>query len=234
MFALVQNGEVVQRIETPRVIQIGNILHTPGIFGTVAGRQAGILPLEEVRPPFDPATQYLAGPEYQVGPDKVTAAYSAADHPLAMAKDMAWQAVKAWREARKDDPFQFAGRWYQGDRESVRLINGAVLMALAAKASGAPFAIGWGAANDAVVELDADGMIGLGVAKGQGIAACWAGADAAWVAISAATTAQACRDAVAAFKAAFKAVVLVADPQRWQDWQANPPDPNTTYINLTA
>ena len=60
------------------------------------------------------------------------------------------------------------------DQASRDLISGSALMATIAKAGGSPFAVTWRLQDNSYVTLDADGMIGMGVAVGAHVSACYA------------------------------------------------------------
>jgi len=83
---------------------------------------------------------------------------------LQAAKERAWTAVKAARSVAEEGNFVFEGGSYQADK--VR-INGAVQLAVLAKAGGVPFSETWTLADNTTRELDADQVITLGLALGQ-------------------------------------------------------------------
>jgi hypothetical protein len=81
-----------------------------------------------------------------------------------------WEAVKALRAEKlllAPTPFGVA----QADTESKENISGLVQMATIAKAAAAPFSEVFTMADNSEVEMDADQMIGFGVAVGQHISA---------------------------------------------------------------
>jgi hypothetical protein len=83
---------------------------------------------------------------------------------LQAARERAWAAVKAARAVAEEGNFVFDGGSYQADK--VR-INGAVQLAVLAKASGSPFSEMWTLTDNTTRELDADQVIALGIALGQ-------------------------------------------------------------------
>lgn len=100
-----------------------------------------------------------------------------------------WAKVKADRDARIFGGVDVAGVGeIQTDADSKIKILGAVQMAQIALTASQPFAIKWTRTDNVDVDLDAAGMIGLGLAVGQYEAACFANGQALRAAINAATT----------------------------------------------
>lgn len=89
------------------------------------------------------------------------------------------QAVKRKRDAVEQQGVTLAGvGTFDTDTESQRKVNGAVTMALIAMQYSQPFEIVWRLADDTTATLDAAGIIGVGVAVGQHVAACQANKNA--------------------------------------------------------
>lgn len=238
-FALVKDGKFSNEIPPNLMVTgaDGIAVAWSVILAEDATKRAkrGVYPIVETKPEADKLVGFLSGPAYQFDGLAVQKVWSVTPHQFGDAgtqtwvRDAAWAEVKAWREARKFDPFQHAGSWFDGDLESQRLVNGAVTMALAAVATNTPYANEWGAADDTKLVVDAAGMIALGMSVGQKTHALWSDADAAWTAIGAATSGQACRNVVNAFKAAHPETILVR--------RGNPAPaagPFKVIINLTA
>lgn len=105
-----------------------------------------------------------------------------------------WSAVKQLRDVKADKaptPFGIV----DSDDSSKIKITGLVSMAMLAKGAGAAFSEEFTMADNSVVTMDADMVIGLGVAVGQHISAVYARARALREDIDAATT-QAELDAI--------------------------------------
>lgn len=107
---------------------------------------------------------------------------------LNQAKEIAWERIKQSRSTAETKPFTFNGQLYDANIEK---IGGAVQMALIAQVAGAPFSIDWTLADNTVVVLNAQQMIGVGVSLGQSIAAIYDTARSLRTTINNATTAQA-------------------------------------------
>ncbi len=90
---------------------------------------------------------------------------------LEVAKARAWIAVKAKRAALEEGNFTYEGGSYQADK--VR-INGAVQLAALAKTSGGVFSETWTLTDNTTRQLDADQLIGLGLALGQFVSGLYA------------------------------------------------------------
>ena len=67
----------------------------------------------------------------------------------------------------------FAGKIIESDDNSRLLVAGSVSMAQLSKLAGQPFAIRWRTKDNSYLDLDADGMIGLGVSLGRFVGACY-------------------------------------------------------------
>lgn len=104
---------------------------------------------------------------------------------LEAAKERAWADVKAARSVAEAGTVVFDGGGYQAD---IVRINGAVQLAVLAKASGAPFSETWTLTDNTTRELDADQVIGLGMALGQYVSNVFATGRALREQINAATT----------------------------------------------
>jgi hypothetical protein len=83
---------------------------------------------------------------------------------LDAAKGRAWNRIKLARSAAEDKDVIYDGGAYQADKER---ISGATQLAWMAKQGGKPYSITWTLTDNTTRTLDADGMIGLGVALGQ-------------------------------------------------------------------
>jgi len=59
--------------------------------------------------------------------------------------------------------FPYLGKQIDSDRDSVMAITGAAVAALAAKAASLPYAVVWTCADDSLLPLDADGVLGMAV-----------------------------------------------------------------------
>ena len=59
--------------------------------------------------------------------------------------------------------FVYLGKLIDSDRDSVMAITGAAVAALAAKAASLPYAVIWTCADDSLLPLDADGVLGMAV-----------------------------------------------------------------------
>lgn len=87
--------------------------------------------------------------------------------PLQLAQQAKWDAVKAERDRLETAGFPYLGKWIDSDARSVQRITGAVQSAQAALAAGAPFEIGWTCADNSVIELDGQQMLGMTVALAE-------------------------------------------------------------------
>ena len=88
--------------------------------------------------------------------------------PLSVCQERKWELVKMYRTANQslaDTPWGVA----QSDEESRGLLNGLVTMATLAKMTGQPFLKTWTMMDNTDVDLDADAMIGFGMAVGNHI-----------------------------------------------------------------
>lgn len=83
---------------------------------------------------------------------------------LELAQAAKWSQVKAERDRLETSGFPYLGKWIDSDARSVQRITGAVQAAQAALAAGAAFEIGWTCADDSVLKLDAQQMLGMTVA----------------------------------------------------------------------
>lgn len=113
-----------------------------------------------------------------------------ADHAdtIDSARGRAWIAVKAARAAAESGNFTYDGGEYQ---INVGQVNGGVTMAMLAKSAGQPYSVTWTLADNTRRDLDADGMIALGVTMGQHIDAIYATGRQLRDQIDAATTIEA-------------------------------------------
>lgn len=106
---------------------------------------------------------------------------------LPEAKAIAWERIKLSRTAAEEKAFTFNAQLYDANIEK---IGGAVQMALIAQVASAPFTIDWTLADNSVVTLNAQQMIGVGVALGRHIAAIYDTARALRETIDSATSKQ--------------------------------------------
>lgn len=110
--------------------------------------------------PFDPACEVVDG------------AWSL---PLAVQQARLWERTKELRVERKAAGVTVAGAGQvQTDDVSAQNITGLVVMAQVAVANNMPFSEPFTMADNSVVDFDAPGMIAMGVAVGQYVAAVYA------------------------------------------------------------
>lgn len=83
---------------------------------------------------------------------------------LQVAQAAKWEEIKAERDQLETAGFPYLGKWIDSDARSVQRITGAVQAAQAALAAGTPFEIGWTSADNSVLQLDAEQMMGMTVA----------------------------------------------------------------------
>lgn len=107
---------------------------------------------------------------------------------LALAKTLAWAAVKTRRDRCASGGCDTAFGRVDSDERSRILIAGAVQMAQIALAAGEPYQVDWVMADNQSVTHDARAMIALALAVGQHIVACWTRAQALRAEIDAAET----------------------------------------------
>jgi hypothetical protein len=105
-------------------------------------------------------------------------------------REARWIQIKAARDAAQFGGFELNGNRFDTDADSQRLITGSVVLAQVALAQSLPFSITWTLEDNSTATLDAEGMIGVGVALGVHIEACYAAGRAAREAIEAAETAE--------------------------------------------
>lgn len=100
--------------------------------------------------------------------------------PLNQVKTNALDQVQDWKTKEQDDTFTFnvdgTDHVFQNDPRSRQFISGAVLQvtlgnvqALMANTAPPPFSMGWTVANNEMVTLDGDEMIGLGLASANNV-----------------------------------------------------------------
>lgn len=116
------------------------------------------------------------------------------DPSLSVARETAWEQVKAARAAAELSPFEFDGGLYDADTPR---ISGAALNALMAQLAGVPFSIDWTLADNTVRTLDGGQMQALGVALAQHVGTAFAIARAKRDAIAAAQSPAAAYEAAA-------------------------------------
>lgn len=84
--------------------------------------------------------------------------------PLERQQSIKWAEIKGERDRRETGGFSYLGKVIDSDSRSVQRIALAVQSAQAAIAGGVAFAISWTCADDSVLELDAQQMLGMTVA----------------------------------------------------------------------
>ncbi|MTW11439.1 DUF4376 domain-containing protein [Pseudoduganella eburnea] len=107
---------------------------------------------------------------------------------LQAAKDRAWSAIKAARAVAEQGNFTYDGGSYQAD---ITRINGAVQLAVLAKANNVAHTETWTLTDNSTRQLDADQLIALGLALGQFISGVYAIGRALRVQINQAETIEA-------------------------------------------
>lgn len=90
---------------------------------------------------------------------------------LQEAKKRTWSAIKAARAVAVQGNFMYDGGSYQAD---MARINGAVQLAVLAKASGEAYSETWTLTDNTTRQLDADQVVALGVALGQFVSGVYA------------------------------------------------------------
>jgi hypothetical protein len=86
---------------------------------------------------------------------------------LADLKADKWGQIKAARAAEEFGGFTLNGQVFDSDAISQSRIQGAVLLATLATSAGLPYSITWTLADNTTVDLDAQGMMAVGIALGQ-------------------------------------------------------------------
>lgn len=81
-------------------------------------------------------------------------------------KEKTWERIKVARDAAEYGGFTFNGVMFDSDPTSRARINGAVTLAMLAQTMGQPYSEDWIAADNSAMPLDAQGVIGLGIALG--------------------------------------------------------------------
>jgi hypothetical protein len=104
---------------------------------------------------------------------------------LEAAKERAWTRIKLARAAAEAKDVIYDGGAYQADKER---ISGATQLAWMAKQSGQEYSITWTLTDNTTRTLDADGMIGLGIALGMQVTQVYDTGRALREQITAATT----------------------------------------------
>lgn len=107
--------------------------------------------------------------------------------PIESARNRAWLAVKAQRDAREFGPFEWGGHIFDGDEQSQRRLNLAVLGAQAALQAGSTWSMAWTLADNGVIELSAADLVAVVRALGFNIEAAHEAARAQRSVIEAAT-----------------------------------------------
>lgn len=109
---------------------------------------------------------------------------------FAVLKTQKWEEIKEARDRCEAGGCSTSHGRAQTDEASQRKSAGASLMATIAISAGEPYSITWTMEDNSDVTLDAQGMIGLGVAIGQHVADCHARGRELRALIDAATTAE--------------------------------------------
>lgn len=105
-------------------------------------------------------------------------------------RDAAWERIKSARSAAEQEGFLCNGVRYDADPISCQRIASAVVLAMLALQAGAPYSIEWTTFDNTSVTLDANGMIGVGLACGTYIAGIFSQARALREQIESATSAD--------------------------------------------
>lgn len=132
--------------------------------------ERNVFPVEDVATPTVLVTRTLTeGVPEEVSPGQWRKTWVSVPLPLEDAKAAMWEQVKRIRETKDDIPGSTASTPFgvvQVDNKSKQNINGLVTMAMVAKGAGAPFSASFTMADNSQAALNADQMIGLGVAVG--------------------------------------------------------------------
>ena len=113
-------------------------------------------------------------------------------------KAIALATISAWKRASQDGGFDYRGKRFDSDARSVQAISSAVQMAQIGIAGGHEVTVPWVTADNSTLELDATGLVGLGVAGFQHFATCHAQALAHKEAVHAAESTDAVIDVLRA------------------------------------
>lgn len=106
-------------------------------------------------------------------------------------KKRAWERIKAARDAAETAGFTYMAKTFDADPRSVQRITVAVQAANAAIAAGSPFSINWKTADNSVLTMNAQQMLGVPAALAQHADAQHQKAASLLAKIEAATTANA-------------------------------------------
>lgn len=104
-------------------------------------------------------------------------------------KDKTWERMKAARYAAEYGGFLYNGVLFDSDTTSVQRITGSVTLAMLAQSMGLPYSQNWILADNTTMELDAQGMMAVGIALGMHVKAVFDRSIAVRVEIEAATSA---------------------------------------------
>ncbi len=104
--------------------------------------------------------------EGQSHPGQMVVDGALVDRPLSLAEIKAarWSEVKRQRDLLEASGFPYLGKRLDSDARSVQRINTAVQAAQAALAAGAAFPIVWTCADNSLLVLNAEGVVGMPVA----------------------------------------------------------------------
>jgi hypothetical protein len=91
---------------------------------------------------------------------------------LTTLRAIALATVSAWKRLAQDGGYEYSGKRIDSDSRSVQAIGHAVQMAQVSLSQGRDLKLPWVAADNTTIALDAQGIIGLGVAGFQHFAAC--------------------------------------------------------------
>lgn len=103
-------------------------------------------------------------------------------------KEATWERLKAARDAAEYGGFMYNGAKFDSDQVSRARINGAVTLAMIAQMMSAPYSQDWILADNTTMALDAQGMIGVGIALGMHVKTIFDNATAKRAEVEAATT----------------------------------------------
>ncbi len=88
---------------------------------------------------------------------------------LPYAKNIKWQHIQASRDTAEFGPFEYAGMVFDGNAISKQRINGAVTACLIAQMAGQPYTEDWTLADNSVVTLNIEQIIGVGMAAADAV-----------------------------------------------------------------
>lgn len=125
--------------------------------------------------PLSPEEAVVRGVDWACDGDRARwarEAIEAAGPTLEQMKASAMQAVESARNATMNDGCPCTVGMIDSDETSRLFVSGAVNMAQISKAATQPFTIRWRLQDNSYADLDADGMIAMGVELGQFVNSC--------------------------------------------------------------